>query len=102
MLADFHRLVAITGVLMSWFVGWGFFTALWLSIKQAIMIGVIAIMVGYAGRFRRIAQAIDALPPGPGPGTPEIRQLLRSIHLPVLAMRLGALLAVGLAVWRPA
>lgn len=35
-------------------------------------------------------------------GTPEIRRLLQSDHLPAIATRVGGLVAVGLAVWRPA
>jgi len=94
-------LVAITGALMSWFDGWGFFQVLWLGIKQGIMVAVLVTMVGLEGRFRRLANEINALPPGRGSGTPEIREVLQSVHLPEVAMRLGALFALGPAVWRP-
>lgn len=90
--------VAITGAWMSWSGGWGFFQILWLSIKQAIMVAVLLTMVAFEGRFRRVANEIKALPPGPGPATPEIREALQSVRLPKVAMRVGALLALGLAV----
>jgi hypothetical protein len=90
------------GVTMALTLGWGFFTTLWLGAKQAIMFAVLGEVVLILPRALRLGPLISALPAGPGPATPDIRATYRWLEPWYLLMRLAALAAVALAVWRPA
>ena len=93
--------VALTGVLMSIFLGWGFFQHMWLGIKQAIMLAVILDMIYLTPTFIRGAKEIGALSNNAGPELEAYRETQRTIDHHVVLMRLGGLVAVVLAVWRP-
>ena len=94
-------LVAVTGVLMSWLLGWGFFTVFWLGAVQAIMAVALGIMLSILRPYYRAGELMRALPPGPGEATDEIRALLAPLDPWILTMRLGALVAAVLAIWKP-
>lgn len=93
--------VAVAGVLMSIVVGWGFFTSLWLGIKQIIMLVVLADMAYLVPTFIATAKATRDLTDSGGGSIDRTRALLAKVETHVVPMRLGALVAVVLAVWRP-
>lgn len=93
--------VAAAGALMSVALGWGFFTSLWLGTKQAIMLLILADMVYMVPTFIATAKATAALTHPGGSALDQTRQLLERIERHVVPMRLGALVAVVLAVWKP-
>ena len=95
-------IVAIAGGAMAWFLGWGFFNSLWLGIKQAIMLVILLDMAIMSPIFIRTANEIKALPDSAGPQLDSVRSLLARVDRHVILMRFGALVAVVLAVWRPA
>lgn len=74
---------------------------LWLGIKQAIMILVIVIVAFIFPTAMKLNAAIKLLPAGPGPVTDEIRELYRKLEPWYWIMRILAVVAVLLAVWRP-
>lgn len=94
-------LVAVTGVLMSWLYGWGFFRVFWLGAVQAIMAVALVIMFSILRPYYRAGELMRALPPGPGQATEEIRAILAGLAPYIVAMRVGALVALGLAIWKP-
>jgi hypothetical protein len=94
-------IVAVAGVAMAWLLGWGFFNSAWLGIKQAIMLAILFDMAITAPIFIRTANEIKALPESIGPQLDSVRALLARVDRHVIPMRLGALVAVVLAVWRP-
>lgn len=93
--------VAAMGVLMATLLGWGFFQQRWLGIKQAIMLAIILDIAWLTPTFQRVYKEIAALRDSPGPELEQCRATLAQIHRHVVPMRLGALVAVVLAIWRP-
>lgn len=93
--------VALAGILMSAFVGWGFFTSFWLGAKQTIMLLILADMAYLIPTFVATAKATAELTHPGGEVLDHTRQLLERVERHVVPMRLGALLAVVLAVWKP-
>ena len=93
-------LVAITGVLMSSLVGWGYFTAWWLGLKQAIMLAVVAGMTAMLPMVIATGRELRRLPEG-GSMSDELRGLAQRSDAYYALMRLGALAALLLGVWRP-
>jgi hypothetical protein len=94
--------VFAAGTAMSLLLGWGFFNEFWLGIKQGIMLLVLGVVLIILPRALRLGALIKALPDGPGAVTPEIRAVYRWLEPWYLVMRLLAVAAVVLAVWRPA
>lgn len=93
--------VFAAGVTQTILFNWGWFTTLWLGLKQAIMISVLIIVVFILpGAFRLNAQ-INALPDGPGPASSDIVASYRKLEPWYWIMRLLGLCAVVLAIWRP-
>lgn len=90
-----------TGIALAMYEHYGFFAVLWLGIKQAIMLAVVAIVALIFQRQMKLNAAINALPPGPGPATEDIRVLYRKLEPWYWSMRILAVIAVLLAVWRP-
>lgn len=95
-------IVALAGGAMAVFLKWGFFNQLWLGIKQAIMLAILLDIAWMTPTFIRTGNEIKALPDNPGPQLDSVRSLLAQVERHVIPMRLGALAAVVLAVWRPA
>lgn len=93
--------VAIAGILLSWLVGWGFFQHFWLGIKQAIMLAILVDMALLTPTFIRGAREIKALDNNTGPELEHYRVTHQKIERHVTPMRIGAVIAVILAVWRP-
>lgn len=93
--------VAISGILMASLFGWGFFQQTWLGIKQGIMLAILLDMAWLTPTFRRAYREIRALSDVRGPELEQCRATLARIHPHVVLMRLGAIVAVGLAIWRP-
>jgi len=93
--------VAAAGVAMAVILGWGFFTVLWLGVKQAIMAAIILGMVVLTPRFARAYAAIAALSGDSAGSLEAARAAIQRVEAPVLLMRIGGLVAVVLAVWRP-
>ena len=98
-IATLIAFAAGTGMALT--LGWGFFTHVWLGIKQAIMFGVLTTIVVILPRALRLGALVGALPPGDGPATAEIRTLYRWLEPWYFLMRAAAVVAVVLAVWRP-
>lgn len=90
------------GIALVHVTGWGWFTTPWLGLKQAIMLGVLGVVAMIFGRAKRLGDLAAALPPGEGSATPEMRRLYRAVAPWYLAMRIGAVAALVLAVWKPA
>ncbi len=93
--------VAVAGASMSVFVGWGFFTSLWLGTKQVIMLLILADMVFMVPTFIATAKATAKLSYPGGQVLDHTRHLLERVERHVIPMRIGALVAVVLAVWKP-
>ncbi len=93
-------LVALTGVAMSSLIGWGYFTALWLGVKQAIMAAVVLGMIGIVPIIIRLNRELEKLPPGPGVASQRVRKLSGRADLCFNPMRVGARVALTVAVWR--
>jgi len=93
--------VAAAGVAMALMLGWGFFGALWLGLKQAIMAAIILGMIVLTPLFIRTYAAIGAISEGDGASLATARDLIGRVERYVVLMRLGGVVAVVLAVWRP-
>jgi uncharacterized membrane protein len=93
--------VAAAGVSMSIFLGWGFFSQFWLGAKQAIMLLILADMIYLLPVFLATAKATNKLIEPGDPLLQETRDLLARIEKHVIPMRVGAVVAVVLAIWRP-
>jgi uncharacterized membrane protein len=89
------------GAMMTHVLDWGWFTHLWLGAKQAIMIAVLVVVAIILPRALRMGGLIAKLAPGPGPASAEIRGLYRGLEPWYWLMRLLAIAAVVLAIWRP-
>ncbi len=94
-------IVAAAGVAMTVTLGWGFFTVLWLGIKQAIMAAIILGMVVLTPLFMRTFAAIAAISEGNSATLETARDVIKRVEGYVILMRLGGAIAVILAVWRP-
>ncbi len=92
---------AAAGVSMSIMLGWGFFTVLWLGIKQGIMAAVILAMIFLTPLFLKTYAAISAVSDSDSPSLQVARELIIRVESYVLLMRLGGVVSVLLAVWRP-
>jgi hypothetical protein len=93
--------VAAAGVGMSILLGWGFFSVVWLGIKQSIMAAIVFGMIVLSPLFMRTYAAIAMIS---GPQSPELqtaRDLIDRVERFAVLMRLGGVVAVVLAVWRP-
>ena len=93
--------VAIAGGFMASLLGWGYFKHLWLGIKQIIMLAILLDIAYMIPTFMRTAKAINELPDSGGPSLDLVRSLLEKVERHVIPMRVGAFIAVLLAVWRP-
>ncbi|MBS0376673.1 MAG: hypothetical protein JSR73_19020 [Proteobacteria bacterium] len=94
-------IVAAAGVAMTVAFGWGFFTVRWLALKQAIMAAIVLAMIALTPLFRRTYAAIAALRDGDAATLAAAREAIRRVERHVILMRVGGVLAVLLAVWRP-
>ncbi|MCT2559551.1 hypothetical protein N0B51_11230 [Tsuneonella sp. YG55] len=91
----------VAGIALALTQGWGFFNDLWLGIKQAIMFGVLAVVAMIFPRAIRLGKAIDALPHGDGPVPRALKAQYAALEPWYALMRIAAVLAVGLAVFKP-
>jgi uncharacterized membrane protein len=89
------------GATMAVVLGWGFFTHLWLGLKQAIALTILLIVVGIFPTALRLGHAIEALPPGDGPVTLAVKQIYGRLEPWYALMRILGVVAVLLAVFRP-
>jgi uncharacterized membrane protein len=89
------------GVFMSIMLGWGFFTVLWLGIKQGIMAAIILAMLVLAPLFLKTYAAISAVSNSDPRSLQVARNLVSRVERYVVLMRLGGVVSVLLAVWRP-
>jgi uncharacterized membrane protein len=93
--------VAIAGALMSLLLDFGFFSSFWLGTKQVIMLAVLADMVYLVPTFIATAKATSTLAEAGASALEYTRALLAKVERHVIPMRIAALVAVILAVWRP-
>ncbi len=93
--------VAAMGILMSIFLGWGFFQHFWLGLKQLIMLLIIVDMVLLVPTFKLATDQINSLSDDPAI-LPAYHETFAKIERHVSLMRLGASIAVVLAIFRPA
>lgn len=89
------------GIALTIHEGYGFFTVLWLGIKQGIMLAVIVVVIFIFPTAMKLDAAIKKLPPGPGEATDEVRGYYVKLEPWYWLMRILAVAAVLLAVWRP-
>lgn len=90
------------GLAMTFTFDWGFLTGpLWLTVKQALMIIVLATVVLIFPRAIKLGGVIGELPKGASEVPPEGYTLYRELEPWYLAMRVLALAAVAIAVFRP-
>ena len=81
--------------------GWGFFNVLWLGLKQGIMAAIILGMIVLTPLFMRTYAAIGAISEGNTATLTAARAVIDRLEKYVVLMRLGGVVAVVLAVWRP-
>ena len=93
--------VAAAGVAMALLLGWGFFSVLWLGAKQGIMSAIILCMIILAPMFIKTYAAIDAISETNASSVKAARDAIGRVERYVILMRLGGLVAVVLAIWRP-
>lgn len=93
--------VAVAGALMAVLLGWGFFNQLWLGTKQAIMLVILADMAYLIPTFAATSKTVNALTGTGGELLDRARVLLERVERHVIPMRVGAVVALVLAVWRP-
>jgi len=93
--------VAAAGVAMALTLGWGFFNVLWLGLKQGIMAAIILGMIVLTPLFMRTYAAIGAISEGNTASLAAARDIIGRVERYVVLMRLGGVVAVVLAVWRP-
>lgn len=80
---------------------WGFLTGpLWLTAKQAIMLVILVVVVMIFPRAIKLGGVIGKLPHGASEAPAEAYAIYRSLEPWYLAMRVLALIAVALAVFR--
>ena len=94
-------IVAAAGVAMALMLGWGFFNLLWLGLKQGIMAAIILGMIVLTPLFMRTYAAIGAISEGNAASIAAARDVIDRVERYVVLMRLGGVVAVVLAVWRP-
>jgi hypothetical protein len=94
-------LVAVSGTLMSSFLGWGYFTSFWLGLKQSLMLLILLGMALVGPRVVRLKRQFLALPPGETSVPTEIRTVFFAAEPWFVAMRIAGVASVLLAVWRP-
>jgi hypothetical protein len=94
-------LVALTGVLMALFLGWGFFQYFWLGIKQALMLGVLIIFASIIPDFLRFKTAVEALPAETELLPSENACQFDALEPWLITMRIMGTAAVVLAVFKP-
>jgi hypothetical protein len=92
---------AAAGAAMSVWLGWGFFSVLWLGIKQGIMAAIILGMALLTPLFLKTFAAIAALSEKNPATVQTARQLMAQVERYVVLMRIGGIIAVVLAVWKP-
>jgi hypothetical protein len=92
---------AAAGVGLAVVTGLGFFHQLWLGAKQAIMLAVFAMAAAIGPAAARVGRTAALLPPGPGPASEAARIDLERMLPWEVAMRVAAVAALLLAVWRP-
>jgi ABC-type multidrug transport system permease subunit len=92
---------AAAGALMSIMLGWGFFSVLWLGIKQGIMVAIILAMIFLTPLFMKTYAAISAVSDSDSTSLQIARDLIARVERYVLLMRFGGVISVLLAVWRP-
>lgn len=95
-------IVAITGAWMTSLMGLGYFRLLWLGILQAIMLAILLDMAWLTPTFVRFARELRELGEGPGPELERVRATSARLHPHLVLMRIGALVAVAVAVFQPA
>jgi hypothetical protein len=93
--------VAVTGALQASLLGWGWFSHFWLGAKQALMLAALAALGGALPIFAGMSRALRALPDDAPELSDEARALFRRSEPFILVMRLSALAALFLAVFRP-
>jgi hypothetical protein len=89
------------GVAMAIWLGWGFFSVLWLGVKQAIMAAIILGMVLLTPLFIKTFAAIGAVSEKNPTSIQIARDLMARVERYVVLMRIGGVIAVLLAVWKP-
>ena len=89
------------GATMAVVLGWGFFTHIWLGVKQGIALAILVIVAWIFPTALRLGHAIAALPPGDGPVPPAVKQLYGRLEPWYALMRILGVVAVLLAVFRP-
>ena len=94
-------LVAVTGVLQASLLGWGYFSVLWLGAKQILMLLVLLIMASLLPRFLLLGRIVRGHSDGAPALSDEARELFAGVLPYILAMRVAALVALVLAVFRP-
>ena len=92
--------VLFTGVLMSSFLGWGYFTHLWLGLKQFLLVLVVALLIPFLPIVIRLHSAVDGLA-ARVPANDEVRRLLAFGVRYEIAMRVAVVIALLLAVNKP-
>ena len=93
--------VAVTGVLQSSLLGWGYFQQLWLGAKQALMLIVLGALAAVMPTFSRLGRAVGALPSDATQLSEEARSLFARTEPYILVMRTAGFAAFLLAVFRP-
>lgn len=93
--------VFAAGVLQTIVFDWGWFSTLWLGLKQSIMFGVLIAVALILPRALRLGALVNDLPEGPGPASKAVVDAYRALEPWYWSMRLAGLAAVFLAVFKP-
>ncbi|MCA1029533.1 DUF2269 domain-containing protein [Bacillus timonensis] len=93
-------LLLLTGIFLSIMGGWGFFTSLWLSIKQLIMLAVLIILFLVAPKMKKLQREALLYQIRKQPMDDELRERFNKTTRFFDIIHIGVLINVVLAVWK--
>ena len=94
-------ITALAGAAMTMVHRWGFFSVFWLGVKQGIMSAIILGMILLTPLFAELYKSIAAVDSDAPASINETREIMDRVEQYVLLMRVGGVIAVLLAVWKP-
>lgn len=94
-------ITAVASVAMAIALRWGSFSVFWLGAKQDIMAAIILGMILLTPLFTKLYKSIAPVNSNNLASIAEPREIMDRVERYVLLMRVGGVIAVVLAVWKP-